>query len=121
MLVAGGASDNAHSRIYHALYTVHERWSIGCVIHGGHSETDHLAEAWAKQQGIPTEVFAADWRGQGFAAGPASHRRMFEQGCPDFVVAFPGGRGTPDLVERARTLGLPVLDLRRPAGAVGGV
>ncbi|OBS09161.1 hypothetical protein Thpro_021489 [Acidihalobacter prosperus] len=118
--MAGGAADNAHSRVYHALYTVHERWPIACVIHAGRSEVDRLAQAWAEQQGIATEVFAADWRRRGFAAGPDCHRRMFELGRPDFLVAFPGGRGTPDLVERARTQGLPVLDLRRPAGVAVG-
>lgn len=113
VLVAGGTSDNAHSRIYHALYTVHERWCIACVIHGGRSETDLLAQAWADQQGIPTEIFAADWRRQGLAAGPTIQQRMFEVGRPDLLVAFPGGRGTPDLVERARERGLFVLDLRK--------
>lgn len=117
VLVSGGASDNAHSRIYHALYTVHERWCIACVIHAGRSEADHLAQAWAEQQGIPTEIFAADWRRQGLGAGPASQQRMLEEGQPDLVVAFPGGRGTPDLIESARARGLEVLDLRQSVWA----
>ncbi|AOV17982.1 hypothetical protein BJI67_13750 [Acidihalobacter aeolianus] len=112
VLVAGGTSDNAHSRVYHALYSVHERWSIGCVMHGGSSETDSLAQAWADQQGIPTEIYAAEWRRLGFAAGPARHGRIFDEGRPDLLVAFPGGRGTPDLVARARASGVPILDLR---------
>lgn len=82
------------------------------MIHGGRSETDLLAHAWAEQQGIATEVFAADWRRQGMGAGPASQQRMLEDGHPDMLVAFPGGRGTPDLIESARARGLNILDLR---------
>lgn len=113
VLVTGGSPENAHSQVYHALYSIHERWQIACVIHGGRSDIDLLAHAWAEQQGITTEVFKADWWQLGLAAGPVSHQRMFEEGQPDYLVAFPGGRGTPFLLDKAYEHGLPVLDLRR--------
>jgi hypothetical protein len=34
---------------------------------------------------------------------------MIEQGLPDLVVAFPGGAGTADLVNRAKRRGVPVV------------
>jgi hypothetical protein len=32
---------------------------------------------------------------------------MLDQGKPDLVVAFPGGRGTANLVKQARAAGVP--------------
>ena len=36
---------------------------------------------------------------------------------PDLVVAFPGGRGTADMVGRARSAGIEVIDLERRRAA----
>jgi ABC-type Fe3+-hydroxamate transport system substrate-binding protein len=33
---------------------------------------------------------------------------MIEEGKPDLVVAFPGGRGTADMVAKAEAAGIPV-------------
>ena len=37
--------------------------------------------------------------------------RMLEEGRPDLVIAFPGGRGTADLVARARRAGVEVMEV----------
>lgn len=44
----------------------------------------------------------------GKAAGPIRNQRMLDEGKPDLVVAFPGGRGTADMVRRAKAAGVPV-------------
>lgn len=75
---------------------------VTCVIHGGAPGVDSLADAWAKRQKIPVEVFPADWDAHGRAAGPLRNQRMLDEGKPDIVVAFPGGRGTADMLRRAR-------------------
>jgi hypothetical protein len=36
---------------------------------------------------------------------------MIDQGRPDLVVAFPGGRGTADMVRRARAAGISVIEI----------
>ena len=33
---------------------------------------------------------------------------MIDVGKPDAVIAFPGGRGTADMVQRANQAGIPV-------------
>ena len=33
---------------------------------------------------------------------------MIDRGKPDLVIAFPGGRGTEDMVTRAERAGIPV-------------
>lgn len=38
------------------------------------------------------------------------------EGKPDLVVAFPGGRGTADMVKRARAAGVEVIEVDGPDG-----
>jgi hypothetical protein len=33
---------------------------------------------------------------------------MLDKGRPDLVLAFPGGRGTADMIQRAEAAGVPV-------------
>ncbi|MEM9912925.1 MAG: hypothetical protein AAF922_19365 [Pseudomonadota bacterium] len=48
----------------------------------------------------------------GRAAGPIRNKEMLDEGCPDLVVAFPGGRGTANMVKQAQAAGVEVLDKR---------
>jgi Lhr-like helicase len=36
---------------------------------------------------------------------------MIDEGKPDLVIAFPGGRGTADMVGRARKAGIRVVEI----------
>jgi hypothetical protein len=58
----------------------------------------------------PGEYFDADWHTHGLAAGPIRNQAMLDEGA-DLVIAFPGGRGTADMVKRARKAGVPVLEV----------
>ncbi len=42
--------------------------------------------------GIPVMTFPADREKHGRAAGPIRNKQMLEEGKPDLVAAFPGGR-----------------------------
>jgi hypothetical protein len=39
---------------------------------------------------------------------------MLMEGKPDLVVAFPGGRGTANMIEQARKAGVEVLEIKEP-------
>lgn len=78
------------------------------LIVGGASGADALAEEWADVWGMRKRVFAADWKLHGRAAGPIRNQRMIDEGKPDVVIAFKGGRGTADMVRRAVAAGIPV-------------
>lgn len=58
------------------------------VVHGGARGADSIAGSVAERLGLKTEVFPADWRGHGRAAGPIRNRLMLAEGKPDVVVAF---------------------------------
>ncbi len=84
-------------------------WPVTAVIHGGARGADEGAGMWAESEGIKPTVYRADWRKHGKAAGPIRNRKMLEQGKPDLVVAFQGGKGTANLIEQAREAGVRVL------------
>ena len=88
-------------------------WSDGMdvLIHGGASGADRLAALWAEARKIPTETYLANWKAYGKAAGPMRNQRMLVEGKPDVVVAFPGGRGTADMVNRARRAGVSIISV----------
>jgi hypothetical protein len=58
-------------------------------------------------------AFVADWDANGKAAGPLRNQRMLEAFNPDMVLAFPGGRGTADMVRKAKRRGVKVVEFPR--------
>jgi predicted Rossmann-fold nucleotide-binding protein len=77
------------------------------VVHGGAPGADSIAEAVASEIGLSTEVHAARWDLHGRRAGPMRNAAMAARGA-DLCIAFPGGKGTADMVRRARAHGIPV-------------
>lgn len=88
------------------------RGPIKTIIHGNAPGADYWARTWAVEQGRLEAPFRADWHAHGKAAGPLRNQRMLDEGRPDLVVAFPGGRGTADMVRRAKAAGLEVIEVR---------
>jgi UDP-N-acetylmuramoylalanine-D-glutamate ligase len=81
------------------------------LILGGAKGADALAEEWADVFGVRKRIYPADWEAHGKAAGPIRNQRMLDEGKPDLVVAFPGGRGTADMVRRAKAAGVRVIEV----------
>ncbi|MAK86557.1 MAG: hypothetical protein CMK96_06365 [Pseudomonas sp.] len=82
------------------------------VIHGAARGVDTQAMIAAQTiPGVKHLPFAADWNSHGKAAGPIRNSRMLKEGKPDLVVAFPGGRGTADMVRQARLAGVEVAEV----------
>lgn len=88
------------------------------LICGMATGADLLALQWARQRGIEVLEFVPDWKRYGPSAGPIRNLAMLTEGKPDFVVAFPGGRGTRNMLQLAENAGIPRL-LMRPKGGFG--
>jgi hypothetical protein len=86
--------------------------TIERVIHGGARGADDAAGQWAESEGVPVTVYRAQWEKHGNAAGPLRNQKMIEEGKPDVVVALPGGRGTADMVRRAKDAGVKVIEVQ---------
>lgn len=109
------------SLVFSTLDDLHSfRGPLVCVIHGACNcnETspqrrigaDVWADEWAEDRGVKAWKFPADWMLLGKAAGPRRNQKMLNEGKPDLVVAFPGGKGTADMVRKARVAGVEVME-----------
>lgn len=81
------------------------------VIHGAATGADTAAGKWAKLVGKRVEEYPADWKKYKKSAGPIRNSQMLDDGKPDLVIAFPGGRGTADMVQKAKMAGIPVMEI----------
>ena len=111
LLVTGGRDFMDRDAVFAALDAANHKRTIKVLIHGAARGADTLSGEWAKERGIECAVFpisSQDWKTLGNRAGPIRNQRMIDQGKPDGVIAFPGGRGTADQVTRARLARLPV-------------
>lgn len=112
VLVCGGRDYKDRKAVFDFLNRLHSRHTITHVIQGGAKGTDRLADEWAELNWMGRIQFAADWKTHGKAAGPIRNKAMLEQGVPDLVVAFPGGRGTENMKTQARAAGVKVIEFR---------
>jgi hypothetical protein len=74
---------------------------------GGAKGADRLAQLWAKERGYPFLTVMAEWDRLGNAAGLVRNSAMLdkllvfrEEGHTIIGVAFPGGKGTKDMVAK---------------------
>lgn len=111
VLVCGGRDYANKDRVFEVLDTYHDAAGISLIIEGGARGADRLGAWWAEKRGVAKETYEADWENQGSFAGPARNKRMLEEGTPDLVIAFPGGRGTADMVRKARRAGVEVVEI----------
>lgn len=111
VLVCGGRAYNDHARVHAVLDKLHAEAGISLIIQGGARGADHFAWDWATDNSVSQQQFDADWENQGSFAGPARNKRMLEEGRPDLVIAFPGGKGTADMVRKARRAGVEVVEI----------
>lgn len=72
------------------------------IVHGGATGADLMALRWAWHYAIESVSVPADWERHGRAAGPIRNEDMLMLHKPKRVIAFPGGRGTADMVQRAK-------------------
>lgn len=110
VLVCGGRDFVDTSAVINFLFRLDDERPISAIIHGGANGADALGGRAAELLKVPCHVFRANWKRDGKAAGPLRNQRMLDEGKPDLVVAFPGGRGTADMVQRAKWAGIEVIE-----------
>lgn len=119
LLVCGGRDYTDRSRVYNEIAIAinwepkggyaNDSWlppKGTVIISGGAPGADQMAVDWAVIHWVPLEEYIAAWEVYGKAAGPMRNVQMLEQGKPDLVLAFPGGKGTANMVAQARAAGV---------------
>lgn len=87
------------------------------IIHGGATGVDSIASDFAnthfcqERYFCQEQCFPADWKQYGNSAGPIRNAKMLREGEPDLVVAFPGGKGTANMVRLAKKAGVKVIEV----------
>ncbi len=111
VLVCGGRNYVDSSTVWGELDSLRRKHEFLFVIQGGAHGADQIAREWcmSRKQGFLT--VDAEWEAHGKAAGPIRNQKMIDLYNPALVLAFPGGRGTADMVRRATTAGIPVRQL----------
>lgn len=110
VLVCGGRDFTNESAVINFLFRLDDERPITSIVHGGAHGADTLGGVTAKLLQVPCYVFPANWKRDGKAAGPIRNQRMLDEAKPDLVVAFPGGKGTSDMVRRAKDAGVEVIE-----------
>lgn len=105
VLVCGGRAYVNYAHVFTTLRNI----PITTIIHGVAAGADSLAHRYAREQQIPVEIYHALWHVYGKAAGSLRNQQMLDEGKPDLVVAFSGGKGTADMIHRALQAGVKVL------------
>lgn len=111
ILVCGGRDFDNWSLLDMTLIRI--CWDVEeiIIIEGGARGADFLARVWAKHCGFEYEEYPADWNKYGKSAGYIRNKQMLTEGDPDLVVAFPGGKGTADMIKQAREAGVEVREI----------
>jgi hypothetical protein len=109
ILVCGGRGFDDHLMVHNVLHLT----GATTILEGGASGADELARNWAAHNEVPCITIPARWDEEGRAAGPIRNQRMLDLHEISLVVAFPGGRGTSDMVRRARRRRLEILHVTR--------
>jgi hypothetical protein len=108
-VVAGGRFFDDEEMLFDVMDSLKKRFDIKSICHGAASGADTLAGKWAKLRGVPVKEFPAQWAKFGRSAGPRRNLQMLKEFNPDILVAFPGGTGTKDMIEKARAAKIQIV------------
>lgn len=108
IIVCGGREYQDANVVDMALDSAYIEFGSLHIIQGGAKGADLLAKQWAIRRNQQVTTVPADWTTHGRSAGPIRNQIMLDRFKPDLVIAFPGGRGTFDMVTRARKADVPV-------------
>lgn len=111
VLVCGGRAYDDAERLWRVLDSYDNDRDFTVLIEGAANGADTLARQWAEAKKIKVRSFPADWKRHGKGAGPARNFRMLDEGKPQLVIAFPGGKGTANMVAMAKAAGVEVVEV----------
>lgn len=111
--ICGGRSFSDRSMFDSAMLDITQlRGCPSRIIEGGARGADYMAFEWATRMAVPVVEVYANWDAHGKAAGPIRNQKIIDAHRPAVLIAFPGGNGTADMVNRARTAGIDVIEIK---------
>ena len=109
---AGGYECNDHQAIWGALDRVRAKHPGMVLLHGGSPKgAERIAACWADTWKVPQVAFKPDFTRHKNAA-PFKRNDQLLNVLPIGVVVFPGSGISDNLADKAKKLGIPLLDYR---------
>ena len=108
--ITGGKSVADADAIWTTLDLAKAKHADMVLLHGGGPGVEKIAASWAEARGVNQVVCRPDWQAHGKAA-PFRRNDELLNLLPKGVIAFPGSGITGNLVDKARQLGIPVLNI----------
>ena len=96
--------------VWSTLDRTREKYGDMVLLHGGGPGVEKIAASWADARGVHQLVCRPDWNAHGKAA-PFRRNDELLNLPPKGVIAFPGSGITGNLVDKARQLGIPVMNI----------
>ena len=113
----GGYECNDHQAIWAVLDRVNAKHPGMVLLHGGSPKgAERIAACWADSRKVPQVAFKPDFNRHRNAA-PFKRNDHLLDVLPIGVVVFPGSGISDNLADKARKLGIPLLDYRKGGGA----
>lgn len=120
VLITGGRTYDDVDTLTRVLDREHAIHHFRLLIHGCATGADTLSAIWAMKRGIHPAGVPALWDFYGRSeAGPVRNTVMLIV-KPKLVIAFPGGRGTANMVEQAWQAGIRIIKAVDNRDLVGG-
>lgn len=124
LIICGGREYALAESDVDFLNRLHNKYGFTLVIEGGCRRKDYRGDPlptadydgwrWARSHGIQTATMDANFTYYGKSGAPLRNAEMAKRG--NMCVAFPGGRGTADMVAKAKGRGMPVYE--HPFGGI---
>ncbi|MGE0182809.1 MAG: DUF2493 domain-containing protein [Parvularculaceae bacterium] len=110
---AGGTDFNDTTAIWTALDRVYAKHPDMVLLHGATPRgAEKIAACWADARKVAQILFKPDWTRHAKAA-PFKRNDDLLNALPIGVIVFPGSGVTDNLADKAKRLGIPLLDHRR--------
>ena len=108
--ITGGKQVADADAVWTTLDRAREKYGDMVLLHGGGPGYEKIAASWADARGVDQVVCRPDWNAHGKAA-PFRRNDELLNLLPKGVIAFPGSGITGNLVDKARQLGIPVMQI----------
>jgi hypothetical protein len=111
VLCCGGRNYHDYQLVSLALDNLRLRLGDFAVIHGNATGADELSGLWGRSKGLPVIQVPANWHFYSKSAGTIRNGWILDLCAPTCAVAFPGGKGTADMITKCKAAGLDVWEI----------
>ena len=112
MIICGGRDFDDYELFQNCMDRLLTYYEEIRLVSGHASGADRFAERYAAERGIEIEVFPAEWKKYGRAAGPIRNREMLDyakEAIPEIAAFWDGkSKGTKDMLKRAQDAGVKI-------------